>query len=192
MEREIVLTGIGGQGVQLAAKILAEAANREGRQVMMFGVFMGMIRGGASESTVVVSTDEPVAPPIIPKTWAVLGLHPEGLPALRQKMRPQGVLVANSSLLSRAPDWPLVHQLLVPATEIAKRLGEPMGATLVALGAFTTATEVVRTPTLIEAMRDVLPAHRRHLIDGNVRCLEAGGAYVRETAVDTRDVRAWT
>jgi 2-oxoglutarate ferredoxin oxidoreductase subunit gamma len=122
----------------------------------------------------------------------VLGLHPEGLPALRQKMRPQGVLVANSSLLSRSPDWPLVHQLLVPATEIAKRLGDPMGATLVALGAFTTATEVVRMPTLIEAMRDVLPAHRRHLIDGNVRCLEAGGAYVRETAVDTRDVRAWT
>ena len=73
--------------------------------------------------------------------------------------------------------------------------GHPAGVgthTLVALGAFTTATEVVRMPTLIDAMRGVLPAHRRHLIDGNVRCLEAGGTYVRETGVDTREVRAWT
>ena len=52
MEREVILTGIGGQGVQLAAKILAEAANREGRQVMMFGIFMGMIRGGDEGPTI--------------------------------------------------------------------------------------------------------------------------------------------
>ena len=38
------MTGIGGQGIQLIAKVLAQAGMREGRQVMMFGVFMGTIR----------------------------------------------------------------------------------------------------------------------------------------------------
>ena len=191
MEREVILTGIGGQGVQLAAKILAEAANREGRQVMMFGIFMGMIRGGSSESTVVVSTEEEIiAPPIVPKTWAVVGLHPEGLPALEKKIRPEGVLLANANLVTKPPDWPDIHRVLVPATDIAKQLAQPMGTTMVALGAFVAATEIVTMSALGEAMRHVLPAHRRHLIDGNARCLDAGAQYVREDVVGA-SVRAW-
>jgi Pyruvate/2-oxoacid:ferredoxin oxidoreductase gamma subunit len=191
MEREVILTGIGGQGIQLGAKILAEAANRDGRQVMMFGVFMGMVRGGSSESTVVAATDELVAPPIIPKTWAVLALHPEGLPALERKIRAHGVLMANSSLVVHPPEWPEVRRVLVPATDIAKQLNEPMGATMVALGAFIGATEFVRMSTFVDAMQAVLPSHRRHLAAGNTRCLEAGAAYVDEHRMAAGGLHAW-
>ena len=62
MEREIFLTGIGGQGVQLAARILALAATREGRYVMSLGTYGGTMRGGNTDSTVVVA-DEPIASP---------------------------------------------------------------------------------------------------------------------------------
>jgi hypothetical protein len=41
LEREILLSGIGGQGIQLAAKSLAVAAMREGRRVLMFGTYGG-------------------------------------------------------------------------------------------------------------------------------------------------------
>jgi len=191
MEREVILTGIGGQGVQLAAKILGEAANREGREVMMFGVFMGMIRGGSSESTVVVSTEEIVAPPIVPKTWAVLGLHPEGLGALRQKIRPQGVLVLDANLTSKAPEWPDVHRLMVPATDIAKGIGQPMGTSMVVLGAFATATGLVATSSLAEAMLYLLPPHRHHLAEGNQRCLEAGAEFVRADGHADPHLGAW-
>jgi Pyruvate/2-oxoacid:ferredoxin oxidoreductase gamma subunit len=194
MEREVILTGIGGQGVQLAAKILAEAANREGREVMMFGVFMGMIRGGSSESTVVMSTEEIIAPPIVPRTWAVLGLHPEGLPALREKIRPQGVLVLDANLAPRAPEWPDTHRLMVPATDIAKGIGQAMGAAMVVLGAFASATGLVAPPSLAEAMRRLLPPHRRHLAEGNQRCIEAGAEFVRAGAHVERGgfgVAAW-
>ena len=191
MEREIILTGLGGQGVQLAAKILGEAANREGREVMMFGVFMGMIRGGSSESTVVVSDEEIVAPPIIPKTWAVVGLHPAGLPALQPKARPGGVLVANASLAATLPEWPGIHRLLVPATDIAERLGKPVGAALVTLGAFAEATGLVAVPSLIDAMRHVLPPHRQQHVEGNIRCFEAGAAHVHESGIGGDALRAW-
>ena len=41
MEREILWTGIGGQGVQLAAQVFARAAVKEGRVVMMLGTYGG-------------------------------------------------------------------------------------------------------------------------------------------------------
>jgi Pyruvate/2-oxoacid:ferredoxin oxidoreductase gamma subunit len=43
LEREILLSGIGGQGIQLAAKSLAVAAMREGRRVLMFGTYGAVV-----------------------------------------------------------------------------------------------------------------------------------------------------
>ena len=60
MEREVLITGIGGQGVQLAAQVLARAATLEGREVMYLGLYGGMMRGGNTDSTVVVG-DGPIA-----------------------------------------------------------------------------------------------------------------------------------
>ena len=39
MERELMVTGIGGQGVQLATQVLARAAMAEGREVLLFGSY---------------------------------------------------------------------------------------------------------------------------------------------------------
>src|SRR2546427_13179154 len=103
MERAVAMTGIGGQGIQLIAKLLAQAAMREGRQVMMFGLFMGTIRGGSSESTVAVADRGIVTPPMAPSAWAVLAMHPEGLPAPRRKAEPGGVHLFNSSLGAAQP-----------------------------------------------------------------------------------------
>src|SRR5437899_12918678 len=97
------MTGIGGQGIQLVAKLLAQAAMREGKQVMMFGLFMGMIRGGSSESTVVIADREIVTPPIVPSAWALLAMHPEGLPGLGGKAGPGGVPAFNRGLVHPPP-----------------------------------------------------------------------------------------
>jgi 2-oxoglutarate ferredoxin oxidoreductase subunit gamma len=123
--------------------------------------------------------------------WAVLALHPEGLPALRPKIRPRGMLLVNAGIGGQAPEWPDVHRVLVPATDIAKGLGQPMGATMVTLGAFAAATGLVEAASLAAAMRDVLPPHRRHLADGNARCLDAGAAFVRDAEGPGDEVRAW-
>ena len=54
-EYELLLTGIGGQGVQLGAQVVARAATLEGREVMFFGIYGGMMRGGNTDSTVVIA-----------------------------------------------------------------------------------------------------------------------------------------
>ena len=176
------MTGIGGQGIQLIAKILAQAGMREGRQVMMFGLFMGMIRGGSSESTVVIADEEVVAPPLVPSAWAVLAMHPEGLAKVAGKLEAGGVLLTNSSLVSAAPPSEGVSRITVPASEMAKELGQVMGAGMVALGALAAATGLVSPAALNAALGDVLPPHRRKLIDANRLCLTRGAEYVRSAA----------
>ena len=176
------MTGVGGQGIQLIAKLLAQAAMREGRQVMMFGLFMGTIRGGSSESTVVVADREIAAPPIIPAAWAVVAMHPAGLPALERKARPGGVLVLNATLVAEPTGWDGVRRLAVPATELAKAMGQVMGASMIALGAFVAATGIVSVPSLDAALGDVLPPHRRKLIDTNRACIARGAAWAAEHA----------
>ena len=53
-ERELLFTGIGGQGVQLAAQVIARAAIAEGKEVQLFGSYGGMMRGGDTLATLVI------------------------------------------------------------------------------------------------------------------------------------------
>jgi Pyruvate/2-oxoacid:ferredoxin oxidoreductase gamma subunit len=182
MERAVIMAGIGGQGIQLIAKLLAHGAMREGKRVMMFGIFKGTIRGGSSESTVIVADEEIVSPPIVPSAWAVLAMHPEGLTELAKKLEAGGVLLVNQSLVAKPPDSAGVRQIAVPATAMAKEMGQVMGASMIALGAFVGATRIVSVDSLKEALDDVLPPHRRKLIETNKLCIDRGAAYVAAQA----------
>lgn len=178
MEREIIFTGIGGQGIQLMAKILAEAAVQEGKHAMLFGVYMGMMRGGPSESTVVIGDSEIEAPPIIPHCWSIVAMHPQGLEEMAQKMRPGGLLFANDTLVRHAPR-PDVRVAVVPATRLAEQAGNIAGASMIALGAFVVATGIVPFERVVEVMRASLPAHRQARADENARFLEMGAAHLQ-------------
>jgi 2-oxoglutarate ferredoxin oxidoreductase subunit gamma len=191
MERVVAMTGIGGQGIQLIAKVLAEAGIREGRQVMMFGMFGGMIRGGSSESTVVLADDEIVSPPIVPEVWAVLAMHPDGVVKLAPKVRPGGLLVRNATMVSPPSGWPAVRDVAIPATDLAKSMGQPLGAGMIALGALAAATGIVAPPSLVEALAGVLPPHRQKHVAANRQCLERGAAWVEEQGAP-RDAAAWS
>ena len=191
MERAVAMTGIGGQGIQLIAKVLAEAGIREGRQVMMFGMFGGMIRGGSSESTVVLADEEIVSPPIVPEVWAVLAMHPDGVAKLTPKVRPGGLLVRNATMVSTPSGWPAMRDVAVPATDLAKSMGQPLGAGMIALGALVAATGIVAPPSLVEALAAVLPPHRQKHVAANRQCLERGAAWVEEQGTP-RDAVAWS
>ena len=80
MERELLITGIGGQGVQLAAQVLARAATLEGREVMYLGLYGGMMRGGNTDSTVVVADAPILAPPVVSRAWAAIAMHDDYWP----------------------------------------------------------------------------------------------------------------
>lgn len=189
MEREVILTGIGGQGIQLMAKVLAQAAARNEKQVMLFGVYGGMMRGGPSESTVVIGDDEIQAPPIVPHAWSVLAMHPGGLSPIAAKLRPDGLLFVNATLVHEAPRDD-VRRIAMPATRMAEETGNLMGAGMLALGAFCAVTRVVEHAALVQAMRDALPPHRQHLAERNVDMLNRGADWVHSGKVGSERLQS--
>ncbi len=187
MEREILLTGIGGQGVQLAAQILARAAAREDRHVMLLGTYGGTMRGGPTDSTLVVSDAPIAAPPIVSRTWSAIVMHHAFWEPVQRKLRSGAVVVLNASLFQGEVDRQQQRVFEVPATQIAAELGSPLGASLVLAGAYTRLTELVKIGSLIEALRDCLPPYRRQHLESNEQALQAGFE-----AVPAGAAPAWT
>ena len=174
MERELALTGIGGQGVQLAARIVAGAAVLEGREVMMFGVYGGQMRGGNTDSTLVVA-DAPIAsPPVVPRFWSAIVMHHAYWPAVRAKLRPGAVVLVNATLFEGDLDRGAHRVTELPASELASEIGNPLGASLVLVGAHAALTGLVGIEALIEAMEQSLPAYRRQHVPRNAAALRAG------------------
>lgn len=189
MEREILLSGIGGQGVQLAAKMLAHAGMVEGRHVMQFSMFMGTMRGGSSDCTVVVA-DAPVeAPPVVPHAWAAIAMHPSELGTIERKLRPGSLVLYNRTLLAEpASCRPDCRWEPVDAGRIASEMKYTQGQSLVALGAFCALTGIVSPDALKQGLEQLLPPYRHQTIPINVECLAAGA---RAVAGRAGSVAAW-
>jgi Pyruvate/2-oxoacid:ferredoxin oxidoreductase gamma subunit len=173
-ERELLLTGIGGQGVQLAAQVLARAATLEGRNVMLFGLYSGVMRGGNSDATVVVADGPVQAPPIVAHAWSAIALHPRYWEPLAPRLVEGAVVVLNGPLFDQpvvGPGWRVFD---VAATELATELGNPMGASMVAAGAYVALTGLVELDTVVGAMQESLPSYRRQHAEDNERALRAG------------------
>lgn len=188
MEREVLLTGIGGQGIQLAARTLAVAAMEEGREVRVFGSYGGSMRGGNTDATVVVADGPISAPPTVARSWSALAMHPDYWPPVRDRLRPGGFALVDSSVFREPVAVPGCQVLAVEATATAAELGVPAAATMIALGAFAAATAMVALGALESAATQVLPSYRADRAAANARALGAGFAMVSEPVVAAWDV----
>jgi Pyruvate/2-oxoacid:ferredoxin oxidoreductase gamma subunit/Pyruvate/2-oxoacid:ferredoxin oxidoreductase delta subunit len=176
MEREILFTGIGGQGIQLAAQVLARAALAEGREVMLFGSYGGTMRGGPTDATLVVA-DAPVsAPPIVSRAWSAIAMHPGYFPLVAAKLVPGAVVLVNAPLFREpvAGDRWQVHAL--DASAIASQGGSSLAGALVLVGAHASVTGLVGLDALVAALAASLPERRQQHRETNERALRAGFA----------------
>ncbi|HEX4244010.1 MAG TPA: 2-oxoacid:acceptor oxidoreductase family protein, partial [Acidimicrobiales bacterium] len=151
MERELMMTGIGGQGVQLAAQILARAAVAEGRDVMLFGTYGGMMRGGNTDATLVVGDGPVETPPTIAHSWSAVVMHHEYWEPVHRRLRPGAVVLLNTTVFDVSVDWSPYRLVEVPASDVAVDVGYVQAASMVMIGAYAAATDMVRLGSLIEA-----------------------------------------
>jgi 2-oxoglutarate ferredoxin oxidoreductase subunit gamma len=180
VEHELVLTGIGGQGIQLAATVIARAAVGEGREVQVFGSYGGMMRGGATESTVVVADTPIEAPPTVGTAWSVVFMHHEQAEHARRCLSPGSVAFVNTSVVPER--WLTGDHMIVdvPASDLALEAGHVMACSMVMVGAYAAATGLVQLPSLIGASEESLPSYRSQHVALNERALRAGFAAVAE------------
>jgi len=188
MEREVLLTGIGGQGVQLASRTLAVAAMAEGREVMLFGSYGGAMRGGNTDATVIVGDGPLLSPPTVTAAWYALGMHHAYWPEVADRLRPGGVAVIDCSVFRGDPEVPGRLVLPIEASRAATDMGASRAASMVALGALVAATGLVGTDALVAAASEVLPSYRADHARSNAEALLLGMSLIPEPVADAWDL----
>jgi Pyruvate/2-oxoacid:ferredoxin oxidoreductase gamma subunit len=168
LERELLLTGIGGQGVQLAAQVVAKAAIAAGLEVQVFGSYGGMMRGGNTDATVVIGDGPIEAPPTVTNAWSALLVHPDFAAPALGRTRDDGLVLFNATLFEHDPRPGAVG---VPATALG---GAPVNASLVMVGAYLAITGLVSLDGALAAVDDALPSYRKQHVTGCQRALQTG------------------
>src|SRR3954470_10897634 len=117
MYEAIVIAGFGGQGVFFAGQLLAYAGLAEGRHVTWIPSYGPEMRGGTAHCTVVVS-DEEIGSPVVRNPSSVLVLNPPSMQRYAQLVKPHGVLVVDSALVTERSRREDIHEIDLPAKEI--------------------------------------------------------------------------
>jgi Pyruvate/2-oxoacid:ferredoxin oxidoreductase gamma subunit len=174
MDRELLMTGIGGQGIQLAAQVVARAALADGRSVQMFGSYGGMMRGGRTDATIVVADAAVEAPPTVHDAWSAIVMHAAHAAPILAAVRPGGVVFVASEVSDAPLDRDRYTVVEIAASELAEDVGNRMAAVMVMVGAYAAATGLVSLASLGDAVAESLPPYRRQLAEVNVAALRAG------------------
>ena len=214
MQQELVLSGVGGQGILVAAKLLGHAAVRAGRRALYFSMFQGAQRGGVCDCLMALADGRVDASPVIMQPLVGnLSMHPNSFLRFEPMIKPGGLIVYNTSItrgtsetgmstgeglaikadtmIDLTPKRKDITYLAIPATDLAlEHLGNQLQATLVALGAFLQLGQPVRLEDVLASMEDALPAHRRHHIPANEKALRLGFDWAKSHAGEVRNPAA--
>ena len=172
MQSEVMFAGFGGQGILLIGDILAHAAMEEGFEVAWIPSYGPEMRGGTAYCLVVIS-DRPIGSPIIRNPMHLIAMNRPSLEKFAPMLKPNGIVVINSSLISIGSGRDDVDELLVPANDIAGDLGSTKAANIVALAAFVARSKIVDFEILRQCVKKVFSS-KENLISLNLKALEQG------------------
>ena len=172
MQSEVMFAGFGGQGILLSAKILAHAAMEEGMEVAWVPSYGPEMRGGTAYCTVVVS-DRLIGSPIIRNPMHLVAMNRPSLEKFAPMVKPDGVILVNSSLISIGSDRDDVDEVRVPVNDIAVKLGSVRSANIVALSAFVARCNIVKIDTLRSCVKEEFE-NKKKLIPLNMAAIDEG------------------
>jgi indolepyruvate ferredoxin oxidoreductase, beta subunit len=185
MSYDIVLCGVGGQGVLSLAAAIARAAMAEGLDVRQSEVHGMSQRGGAVVAHLRMS-ETSVKSDLVPKAMADMVLSMEPLESLRyvDYLKPEGVLIAASDPFVNISDYPdpetlyaairkLPRSVLVEAGRIAKEAGNAKAVNMVLVGAASKYLPL-KPETIENAIRDSFASKGEKVIAVNLVAFRAG------------------
>jgi 2-oxoglutarate ferredoxin oxidoreductase subunit gamma len=173
MQKEVIISGFGGQGALFAGQLLAYTALEQGLHVTWFPSYGPEMRGGTAHCTIILS-DEEIGSPIVKNPTGIIVMNIPSLDRYEQLVETGGFLVVNTSLVDRIPAREDIEVILVPAIDIAEELGDKRMANLVLLGALMDRMEPLSIDQIGESLGRHIPEHRRNLLEANLKALAKG------------------
>jgi indolepyruvate ferredoxin oxidoreductase beta subunit len=187
MKTDIILAGVGGQGILSIAAIVGVAAVEKGLSLKQAETHGMSQRGGAVVSHLRIA-DYPIASDLIPLAGADIILSVEPMEALRYLpfLTKEGWVVTNSTIYDNIPDYPdfnviegeirkLPHSVLLDADAMAKELGNPRGSNMVMLGA-TSPFLPFTSEEIEKAIASIFARKGDDVVNLNIRAYHAGRA----------------
>ena len=157
MRQAIILSGAGGQGLILAGAILAEAAGVfEEREVVQTQAYGIQARGGASQSSVIIS-DQQVKYPEVLIPDILLCLSQESYNRYEPRLRDGGILLIDQDLVTPTNQRQSIRMFALPFTAEAEKMDRRILANVIALGALAVITRVVKVESIAKALPRRLP-----------------------------------
>lgn len=190
MKTDIVLAGVGGQGILSIATILGAAALRENLYLKQAEVHGMSQRGGDVQSNLRLSSN-PIASDLIPQGGADLIVSLEPMEALRYipYLKPNGWIVTSTVpfinidpypeaevLDAELSAWP--NTVAFDMDEVAKSVATQRSSNMVLLGAAAPFIEIA-PEKIEEGIRVVFGAKGEKIVDANLKAFRAGLEYTK-------------
>ena len=173
---EIRLSGSGGQGLLLSARILAQAFANEGASVSQSQSYEPTSRGGLSRADLVIDEKTPDFP-LAEKLDYLLILHQCAAGASEGILSDDTVALVDSELVTEPPKGKFAVKTL-PLTRTAREIGNVRIANIVALGALAGLSKMIDRERLEDTVRKGVPPR---FLDLNLEALEAGYRLAEES-----------
>ena len=185
MKTDIILCGVGGQGILSIATIIGEAAMNENLFIKQAEVHGMSQRGGDVQSHLRISSDT-IYSDLIPQGAADVIISMEPMEALRYVpwLKPDGWVITSSTPFVNIPNYPdmelvnadlarLPHVISIDIERMAKENGVPRSANVILLGAAQKALGL-EYEKLEAAIRSVFARKGDAIVEANIKALALG------------------
>ncbi|OGK09492.1 MAG: hypothetical protein A2Y63_01375 [Candidatus Riflebacteria bacterium RBG_13_59_9] len=170
---EYIFAGFGGQGIMTIGQIIAYAGMLQGFSTAWIPSYGPESRGGTANCNVVIS-DEMIGSPHTHHPNGVIVMNAPSFDKFEPMMKPGGALVVNTNLVPRHSERGDLTVAYVPTADIALEVGHPVLAAVVGMGAFVASRAIVTDGNMEKAIDWALPAHRKDMLDMNLRAYYEG------------------
>lgn len=186
MKKDIILAGVGGQGILTIATIIGDAAAVAGLNLKQAEVHGMSQRGGDVQSNLRLST-EPIYSDLIRQGAADLIISMEPMEALRYLpyLNNEGVVVTSSHPFKNIPNYPdelalmaelnaLPHTAILPIEEVARENEVPKSANVVLLGMAARHIEILTPDQIRESIKRVFASKGEAIVEMNCKAFDLG------------------
>mgnify|MGYP003959439169 FL=1 len=171
IDQEIKIAGFGGQGVLSLGVWLSEIGMREDLEVSWIPSYGPEMRGGTANCHVKLSR-EAIGSPLVTHPTVLVAMNRPSLEKFEDDVIEGGAILWDSSLIDIEPKREDITRIPIPATEIAKELGNTKTSNVVILGVLAGYSDFL-DPMVVQ---QVLPLifKKRHLLEINLKAFQKG------------------
>ena len=169
--KQILICGLGGQGVVLAGNILGQAAINDKKWVSGSNAYGSQARGGITRSEVVIS-EEPIMFPHIIKADILVALSQSAYDKYVSEINvEEGSVVYDKSAVKPDRTTRIQQFAIAAVDESIRQLKNEQVANIVILGGLVTVTGIVQFQSLVQAVQQKVP---EKFLEINVKAIELG------------------